>query len=184
VPPPKDIPLPPGLVQRWEWYDLNDVRLSDKSLGAAFRSLVRVGGIMTCSYTTGQRTIEEAAARNPKFRPKGLQVRHLNGKPWDNRLDNLTYGTKSENEADKDLHGTKQRGSRHGQAKLTERTAATALVRVAAGESLRGVARDFGVTHVALLRIVQGRTWRHVPRPGEAGGITEVNALTSSVGDR
>lgn len=34
------------------------------------------------------------------------EVRHLNGKPWDNRLSNLAYGTKSENTLDSVGHGT------------------------------------------------------------------------------
>lgn len=39
--------------------------------------------------------------------PNGLQVRHLNGIPGDNRLENLTYGTPKENITDRDhVHGT------------------------------------------------------------------------------
>jgi hypothetical protein len=34
--------------------------------------------------------------------PGGLQVRHLNGIPGDNRLENLAYGTPAENMADRD----------------------------------------------------------------------------------
>jgi hypothetical protein len=37
--------------------------------------------------------------------PAGLEVRHLNGKPTDNRLGNLAYGTHSENEQDLIRHG-------------------------------------------------------------------------------
>lgn len=39
-------------------------------------------------------------------RPDGMEVRHLNGSPRDNRLTNLAYGTPSENEFDKVRHGT------------------------------------------------------------------------------
>lgn len=39
--------------------------------------------------------------------PDGLQVRHLNGIPDDNRLENLMYGTLIENMQDRDdIHGT------------------------------------------------------------------------------
>lgn len=36
--------------------------------------------------------------------PDGLEVRHLNGDPEDNRLSNLAYGTRQENMDDKVLH--------------------------------------------------------------------------------
>lgn len=37
-------------------------------------------------------------------KPDGLEVRHLNGDPQDNRLSNLSYGTRQENIRDKVLH--------------------------------------------------------------------------------
>lgn len=39
-------------------------------------------------------------------RPEGMEVRHLNGNPADNRLVNLAYGTHAENVADQLRHGT------------------------------------------------------------------------------
>lgn len=39
-------------------------------------------------------------------RPDGMEVRHLNGDPSDNRLDNLVYGTHAENMQDAIAHGT------------------------------------------------------------------------------
>jgi len=40
--------------------------------------------------------------------PDGMETRHLNGDPADNRLENLQYGTKSENNLDRVKHGTHQ----------------------------------------------------------------------------
>ena len=37
---------------------------------------------------------------------KGLEVRHLNGISWDNRVENLAYGTSKCNKLDSKLHGT------------------------------------------------------------------------------
>ena len=39
-------------------------------------------------------------------KPSGLEVRHLNGNPQDNRVENLSYGTRSENVLDSVAHGT------------------------------------------------------------------------------
>lgn len=38
--------------------------------------------------------------------PSSLQVRHRNGRPADNRPENLEYGTNSQNQIDSVLHGT------------------------------------------------------------------------------
>lgn len=38
--------------------------------------------------------------------PSPLQVRHRNGKPGDNRVENLAYGTNAENQQDSLAHGT------------------------------------------------------------------------------
>lgn len=38
--------------------------------------------------------------------PEGMECRHLNGDPQDNRLENLQYGTRSENIHDSVRHGT------------------------------------------------------------------------------
>ena len=44
--------------------------------------------------------------------PEGMECRHLNGVPNDNRPENLRWGTKSENQLDKRLHGTHHLGSK------------------------------------------------------------------------
>lgn len=40
------------------------------------------------------------------YGPSHLQVRHLNGHPADNRLENLVYGTNAQNQQDSLEHGT------------------------------------------------------------------------------
>lgn len=45
-------------------------------------------------------------------RPEGQEVRHLDGDPANNRLDNLRYGTRSENTYDAVRHGTHPHASK------------------------------------------------------------------------
>jgi hypothetical protein len=45
-------------------------------------------------------------------KPNGLVVRHLNGISRDNRLENLAYGTQSDNEQDSIRHGTHYRNTK------------------------------------------------------------------------
>ena len=44
--------------------------------------------------------------------PEGHEARHLNDNPADNRLENLAWGTKSENEQDRLRHGTHNQTSK------------------------------------------------------------------------
>lgn len=45
-------------------------------------------------------------------RPSGCDIRHLNGNPADNRLENLRYGTRQENAQDALRHGTNHNASK------------------------------------------------------------------------
>lgn len=45
-------------------------------------------------------------------RPEGMVTRHLNGDPADNRVENLAWGTQSENNYDAVRHGTHAEASR------------------------------------------------------------------------
>jgi len=51
--------------------------------------------------------------------PRGCETLHRNGVKTDNRLVNLRWGSKVENEADKVIHGSDGRGERSSSAKLT-----------------------------------------------------------------
>jgi len=58
--------------------------------------------------------------------PKGMVTRHLDGDPMNNRLENLRYGTYSENSRDQVRHGTHPQASRthckHGHGFTSENT--------------------------------------------------------------
>lgn len=72
-----------------------------------------------------------------------IQVRHLNGIKQDCRSSNLAYGTHQQNEEDKEIHGTRPRGEKHGMAKLTDVERASI-----AQSTLRSsvLAKQYGIT--------------------------------------
>lgn len=101
------------------------------------------------------------------------EVRHLNGVPADNRADNLAWGTRAQNIADRVVHGVAAIGERHGMARLTAAQAAEIRRRARGGETDRALAHEFGVTpnNVALIR--RGRTWAERPATEESHGDAE-----------
>jgi len=92
---------------------------------------------------------------------RGQEARHRDGNPTNNYVDNLVWGTRLENMADKQTHGTQSRGERHGTAKLSETDVRTIRRRVGK-ESLRDLAAEYGVSHTAIRRAANGMKWRHV----------------------
>jgi hypothetical protein len=96
------------------------------------------------------------------LRPDGMVVRHRDGNQLDNRPENLLYGTQPQNIADRQAHGTTSRGDAHYRAKITDDQAREILRRIQAGETLTGLAREFGVTVGAVWALKTGRTRRHL----------------------
>lgn len=84
---------------------------------------------------------------------------HRNGDKSDNSLGNLRWATKAENEADKVIHGTDNRGSKHPLAKLTE--ADVRLIRSVPPKRGIGVqlAAQFGVHRNTINQIRRGERW-------------------------
>jgi len=105
------------------------------------------------------------------------EVRHLDGDRANNRPSNLAWGTRQENAADRDLHGTTARGRRNGAYTKPERVRrgdnngrailTTAQVRevrrrLDAGDLRADVARDLDVDWNVIDRIARGVTWASV----------------------
>lgn len=104
-------------------------------------------------------------------RPTDMECRHLNGDPLDNRLENLKWGTRAENYADRRIHGTSSDGERHGNSKIDNETARAIC---AAPGKPRDVAKAFGVSAATVGIIKRGQSWRRVTgvpvvHPGTAG---------------
>lgn len=111
-------------------------------------------------------------------RPEGLQVRHLDGDPLNNRWEpgdeaetiaaggNLVYGTPSENMLDRARHGTWSAGDRRGEchpmAVLTEALVREIRQRHAAGETITSLAVELGISKWTLYSAARGDRWPHV----------------------
>ena len=88
--------------------------------------------------------------------PKGLEGRHRDGNKARNDVDNLVYGTHSENMMDRVEHGTANRGERHGMAKLTEGQ----VVAIRQTQtSARATARQFAVSERCVRLVRNGERW-------------------------
>lgn len=91
-------------------------------------------------------------------RPEGHEVAHRDGDHWHNHVSNLAYLTPQENGADKVRHRTASNGALA--RKLTWESVTQIRERFAGGESKSSLAREFGVSHVAIIRICRNETWR------------------------
>ncbi|MCK4245314.1 MAG: HNH endonuclease [Candidatus Omnitrophica bacterium] len=95
-------------------------------------------------------------------RPKPKQeVRHLNGNPRDNNLNNLMWGDKFEQHEDARRHGTNCIGERSGTAKLSEAKVQEIKLKIKT-KTLRKLGAEYGVSHTAIRRAALGITWKHL----------------------
>lgn len=97
--------------------------------------------------------------------PTGHQINHLNGKKDDNRLVNLEICSPGQNLKHRHdvLHiKINWRGSRHGLAKLTEKSVLEIRGRCKAGETQTALAREYGVTQSAIYALMKRKTWTHI----------------------
>lgn len=96
-------------------------------------------------------------------KPEGMEGRHLDGNPGNNRPDNLAWGTHVENMKDKDRHGTSLKGRPNGKPKLTADQVREIRSRYATGnETYKRIAADYGVSSVACGFIITRKNWAHV----------------------
>ena len=100
--------------------------------------------------------------------PPGQDCRHLDGIPAHCFLENLSWGTKRENQLDRAKHGTKAnnglRGISHPCSRLTE----TQVLRIRelyaqGGYSLQSLGKLFGIGASQTCRIVNREAWTHLP---------------------
>ena len=92
-------------------------------------------------------------------RPPDRFVCHKDGDKLNCTEDNLKYGTRVENEADKKAHGTANIGLRNGANKLAESDVGDIRRRLREKESQSAIAARFGVCQNAIHKIHTGKTW-------------------------
>lgn len=83
-------------------------------------------------------------------KPEGMEARHLNGNPHDSRAANLMWGSKKDNQTDKERHGTVLRGDKAPWTKLTASRLAQARFLLGHGRLLKDVASRLGVHEKTL----------------------------------
>lgn len=96
--------------------------------------------------------------------PEGKpQAAHKNGKSSDNRLVNLKWASAKENQADKIKHGTHVFGEKAFKAKLTPEKVQQIRKRVAAGEKMLRLSKEYKLSFAAVWSLVRRKSWKHVP---------------------
>lgn len=89
-------------------------------------------------------------------------VAHIDGSRDNNHHANLRWATQKENMADTLVHGTHNRGTRNGQAKLDEICVRAIRKMDAMNIPHRVVAEGFGICRQTVDDIVNGRRWGHL----------------------
>lgn len=101
------------------------------------------------------------AFRGPPQRP-GLEVRHLDGVSRNNKIANLKWGTRSENQNDRRTHGTMavNIGAENPSA-ITRASAEKALTLLGMNPKIgqREIAAACGISQITVSRIKRGLHW-------------------------
>lgn len=94
--------------------------------------------------------------------PPGMECCHWDRDRHNCNLSNLRYGTKAENQADKERHGTVMRGVKNGTAKLTESQVIEIRGLAASGLDQTVIGDRYGITQAAVSSINTRKTWKHI----------------------
>ncbi len=106
-------------------------------------------------------------------RPDGMDARHFPDKDkTNNRLDNLQWATKSDNQRDQAFHRSYGKGREAWCANLTEAQVVKVLEAVLQGKTLSYVAKEFGIEAQAVEDIKNGKYWKHIGRDSRSSAIT------------
>jgi hypothetical protein len=110
-------------------------------------------------YPTVHRLVAETFLPNAD---PALEVHHINGVKTDNRLENLKWVTKKQNQLHCVSMSEKRYGEQHCKAKLTNNQVIEIRVSTNKGIHDKVLASQYGVSHNAIYNIRLGRTWKHI----------------------
>lgn len=138
-----------------------DIRGADECwpfMGAKARGYGRIGlGGKEAGSVYAHRIIAETYLGPPAVDQP--QIRHLCGVRSCCNPAHLAWGDQKANEADKRLHGTDNRGERHGMARLTREQVREIRAALERGASFRTVGSQFGVSWQTIQSIAHRETW-------------------------
>lgn len=152
-----------GYDGRYEVNDEGQVRRT--SDGYVLRPHTVVGGYLRVTLSGGsQRNVLvhcliAAAFLGP--RPEGMEVDHVDGNTYNNKVSNLRYLTPSDNVRAAFASGRRRpaRGEAHASARLTEGMIHSIR---RSSHSRAQLARTYGVNKTTIDRIINRKTWRHI----------------------
>jgi len=95
--------------------------------------------------------------------PEEMECRHMDSDKLNNAASNLKWGTRSENAADKERHGTAPIGESNPMSKLTEISVVMMRkIRSETGNSYAKIGKQFGVSTMTAFRAVTKQSWENV----------------------
>lgn len=166
----------PGWEDRYEVSNQGQVRSKDMQVGTKKPTVfaTRKGRVLVPLPKSGRYLCVSLAQKNRReqwfvhdlvllaFRgpkPKNMEALHADDNKLNNAISNLRYGTKEENENDRQKNDRVRKGEEHGCARLTD-----ADVKAIRASSRPGVdiAREFGVGLPHVWAIRARRVWKHI----------------------